>query len=405
MTQKECQVSVRKIAENIYSVGIVDWNARTFHGNTYNINRGTTYNSYLIVDEKITLIDTVLASFCGELLDNIKEIVDPSRVDYIITNHIENDHSGALPAMLKICPNAKVFGTARAKEGLELLYRIPIHFETVKTGDKLKIGKRELTFVEAPMIHWPDSMFTYSPQDQALFPNDAFGQHYATNKTFDDEVDECELWDEAEKYYANILWPLGAVIGKKIEEVVKMNIPIKIIAPSHGIVWRKNPMKIVQAYARWAKNPTKQKAVIFYETMWGSTEKMARRILDGITSQGVEAKLYDVTKADRAALTGDLLEAKAFVAGSSTHDNVMLPAIAGFLHFLNGLKPKNRIGAAFGSFGWGGGAVKNIEDSFKSAGVEVVLPAVQARYSPSADELAKCFELGKTIAEKVKGNN
>ena len=398
-------MSVRRIAENIYSVGVVDWNARTFHGNTYNINRGTTYNSYLIIDQKITLIDTVLSSFSGELLENIREIVDPSKIDYIITNHIENDHSGSLPEMLKVCPRAKVYGTVRSKEGLERLYHIPINFETVKTGDKLNIGKRTLEFIEAAMIHWPDSMFTYSREDQILFPNDAFGQHYATNKTFDDEVDECELWDEAEKYYANILWPLGLLIGKKIEEVIKMNIPIKIIAPSHGIVWRKNPMKIVEFYARLAKNSTKQKAVIFYETMWGATEKMARKILEGITSQGVEAKVYDITKADRAALTGDLLEAKAFIAGSSTHDNGMLPAIAGFMHFLNGLKPKNRIGAAFGSYGWGGGAVKNIEDAFKSAGIEVAVPSIQVRYSPTSDELAKCFELGKVVAEKVKGNN
>ncbi|MCX5781513.1 MAG: flavodoxin domain-containing protein [Elusimicrobia bacterium] len=391
-------MAVRKIAENIYAVGVVDWNVRAFHGNTYVTDRGTTYNAYLILDEKITLIDTVYGPFANELISNIKEIVDPSKIDYIIANHVETDHSGALPEVLKLCPRAKVYGTSKCKEGLEKYYQIPMDFQIVKTGDKLKIGKKTLTFVEAPMIHWPDSMFTYSIEDQILFPNDAFGHHLASNKTYTDEVDECALWDECSKYYANILWPLGTLIDKKINDVIKMNIPIKMIAPSHGLIWRQNPMQIVEKYLYWAKNSTTNKVIIFYETMWNSTEKMAKKILEGINSAGLEARLYDVTKVDRTTLINDLLEAKGFLAGSSTHDNEMLPSIAGFLYFLKGLKPKNRIAAAFGSFGWAGGATAKIENELKEAGVEIVLPSVQVRFAPTPEELQKCFEFGKAFA-------
>jgi len=394
-------MTVRKITENIYAVGVVDWNVRAFHGHTYVTDRGSTYNAYLIVDDKITLIDTVYGPFSKELLANIKEVIDPAKIDYIVANHVETDHSGALPEVLKASPKAKVYGTAKCKEGLEKYYQIPLNFQVVKTGDKLPLGKRTLSFIEAPMIHWPDSMFTYSIEDQILFPNDAFGQHYATNKTFTDEVDECSLWEEASKYYANILWPLGMMIEKKINEVKQMNIPIKVIAPSHGLIWRKEPMKIVEAYLRWAQNTTKKKVIVFYETMWRSTEKMALKILEGITSQGVEARLYDVTQVDRTTLIDDLLEAKGFVVGSSTHDNEMLPSIAGFLYFLKGLKPKNRIAAAFGSYGWGGGAVKNIEDELKSAGVELAVPSLQFKFTPTPEELKQCFELGKAFALKV----
>ncbi len=395
-------MTIRKIAENIYAVGVVDWNVRAFHGHTYVTNRGSTYNAYLIIDDKITLIDTVYGPFSGELTANIKEIIDPSKIDYIIANHVEADHSGALPAVLKTAPKAKIYGTAKCKDGLEKYYQIPLNFQVVKTGDKLSIGKRTLTFIEAPMIHWPDSMFTYSIEDQILFPNDAFGQHLASNKTYADEVDACALWEESSKYYANILWPLGTLISKKIEEIVAMGIPIKIIAPSHGLIWRKDPMKIVEKYAYWAQNKTINKVIIFYETMWGSTEKMAKKILEGITSAGVEARLYDVTQVDRTTLIDDLLEAKGFVIGSSTHDNEMLPSIAGFLYFLKGLKPKNRIGAAFGSYGWGGGAAKNIEEEMKSAGVELALPILQFKFAPAPEELNQCFEFGKTFASKIK---
>ena len=233
---------ILEILPDIYSVGVTDWNVRTFHGHTYTTKRGTSYNSYLIVDKKPALIDTVHAPFSGELIENIRKIMPLDKVAYVIANHVETDHSGAMPELMRLCPNAQVIGTAKCKEGLYKNYYCNWDFKDVKTGDSVSLGKRTLKFIEAPMIHWPDSMFTYCPEDALLMPNDAFGQHLASDKAFTDEVDPCALWDEAAKYYANILWPLGRIISKKITEVQSMNIPIKMIAPSHGLIWRKNPM-------------------------------------------------------------------------------------------------------------------------------------------------------------------
>ncbi|MGA2089966.1 MAG: flavodoxin domain-containing protein [Endomicrobiales bacterium] len=391
-----------KIAENIYWVGAVDWNMRTFHGNTYTTRRGTTYNAFLIMDEKITLVDTVHASFTQELIDNISSIIDPSKIDYIIANHVEPDHSGALPEILKRCPKAKVFGTAKCREGLSRYYYIDMDFQVVKSGDSLKLGKRTVQFLEAAMIHWPDSMFTYIVEDQLLMPNDAFGQHYATASRFDDEVSQPVLMEEASKYYANILWPFGAVIAAKMQEMQRRNMPVKMIAPSHGIIWRNDPMKIVNQYTAWVKDTMKNKVVIFYETMWGSTEKMARKMLEGVLSEGVETMLFDIAKVDRTDLVNEMLDAKGYLIGSSTHDNDMLPLMAGFLEFFKGLKPKKRSAAVFGSYGWGGGAIANIEKVLEAAGVKIELPSRGVVYAASTEELKACYDFGKAFAVKIK---
>ena len=390
-----------EIKKGIYWVGAIDWNVKNFHGHTYTTKRGTTYNAYLIVDEKITLIDTVYGPFAQELIERIREIVPPEKIDYIIANHVETDHSGALPELMKLCPKAKVFGTAKCKEGLYRHYYGNWDFQVVKTGDQLKLGKKTLTFVEAPMVHWPDSMFTYCPQEQLLMPNDAFGQHYASNERFADEVDQCVLWDEAAKYYANILWPLGSIILKKIEDVQKMAIAIDMIAPSHGLIWRKDPMQIVNAYVSWAKNETTKKIVVVYETMWGATEKLARKIAEGITEAGIDVKLFDISTSDRTEVVKEMLNAKGFLFGSSTHDNDMLPTIAGFLEFVKGLRPKNRIAAVFGSYGWAGGAIKNIENILKGSGVEIIQPAIGVQYMPDEKQLKDCFDFGKEFTKKV----
>ena len=390
-----------EIKKGIYWVGAVDWNIRSFHGHTYSTKRGTTYNAYLIVDEKIALVDTVYGPFANELIEKIKDIIPPEKIDYVIANHVETDHSGAMPAVMKLCPKAKVYGTQKCKEGLYRNYYENWDFQVVKTGDILKLGKRTLTFVEAPMIHWPDSMFTYCREEELLMPNDAFGQHIATSERFDDEIDQCALMDEAAKYYANILWPLGSLILRKIEDVQKMGVPIKMIAPSHGIIWRKDPMKIVNSYVTWAKNTTKPKVVIAYETMWNSTEKMARKALEGIADAGVEAKLFNVAESDRTEVMKEMLDAKGFLVGSSTHDNDMLPTMAGFLEFLKGLKPKNRVAAAFGSYGWSGGAVASMEKELKEAGIELA-PSISCKFVPDGDEVKKCYEFGKDFAAKVK---
>ena len=391
-----------KILPGIYSVGVVDWSVRNFHGHTYTTQRGSSYNAYLIIDEKVALIDTVSGPFAQELIDNIKEIISPEKIDYVIANHVESDHSGALPAVMPLCPKAKILGTAKCQEGLYKHYYKNWDFQTVKTNDQLKLGRRTLTFIEAPMIHWPDSMFTYCPQDELLLPNDAFGQHFATSERFDDQVDQCALMDEAEKYYANILWPLGAVILRKIQEIQKLNLPIKIIAPSHGVIWRKDPVRIIDAYISWAKGETKDKAVVVYETMWGATEKMARKIVDGLTSAGTEVKLYDAAQSDRTEVITQMLSARGFLFGSSTHDNDMLPNIAAFLEIVKGLKLKNRKIGFFGSYGWAGGAIKEMQEILKDNGVDQTTPQVSFKYVPDAVELAGCFEFGSKFAQSLK---
>ena len=390
-----------EIKKGIYWVGVVDWNVRTFHGHTYSTTRGTTYNAYLIVDEKITLIDTVYGPFANELIEKIRAIVPPEKIDYVIANHVETDHSGAMPALMKLCPKAKVFGTTKCKEGLYRHYYENWDFQIVKTGDRLSLGKRTLTFVEAPMIHWPDSMFTYCPEEKLLLPNDAFGQHYATSERFDDEVDQAELMDEAAKYYGNILWPLSSLILKKIEEVQKMGIPITMIAPSHGIIWRKDPVKIINAYLSWAKNEAKKKVVIIYESMWGATEKMARKMVEGISDSGVTVKLFDIASADKTEVVKEMLDAKGYLFGSSTHDNDMLPTMAGFLEFVKGLKPKMRIAGLFGSYGWAGGAVASMEKEIKESGIDIAMPQISFKYMPDENDLKKCYDYGKEFVLKL----
>ncbi|MFH1453520.1 MAG: flavodoxin domain-containing protein [Armatimonadota bacterium] len=395
-------MSAVKIAENVYWVGAVDWNIRNFHGHTYTTRRGTTYNSYLIMDEKITLIDGVHAGFKEKLIDSIRQVVDPSKIDYVVANHVEDDHSGALPHIMEHCPGAKIFCTAKCKEGLYKHYFKDWDFNIVKSADKLNLGKRNLTFIEAPMLHWPDSMFTYIAEDQILFPNDAFGQHYASSGRFDNEVDQGALMEEAVKYYANILWPFSGLVLRKIEEIKKLNIPIKMIAPSHGIIWRADPLKIINAYAGWAENNPRENIVVIYETMWGATKKMADKIVEGITAAGVSVKLYDINVSDRTEVIKDMLLSRGYIAGSSTHDNNMLPNLAGFLELVKGFKPKNRIGASFGSYGWAGGAVKQIEEFLKIAGIEIIQPSLGLQYVPDRNELEKCYEFGKNFAENVK---
>ena len=390
-----------KVLENVFWVGAVDWNVRNFHGFTYSTHRGTTYNAYLIVDEKTALIDSVYGPFASEMIERIKAVVDPSKINYIVANHVETDHSGAISEILKLAPKAKLLGTARCKEGLQKHYFGNWNFQVVKTGDEVKLGKRTLRFIEAPMLHWPDSMFTYVEKDALLLPNDAFGQHLATSKRFDDEVDEKMLMDEAAKYYANILWPFNQLILRKIDEIQKMGLKINMIAPSHGIVWRSKPGKIVEAYVRWSKGEAKRRILVVYDTMWNSTEKMAKAMIEGISSEGVETMLFRLPFSDRGDILKELLDAKGILIGSSTINNGVLPTVAPFLEELQGLRPKNKVAAAFGSYGWGGGAAKTIEEKLKNAGIEIVAPALTVKWVPDANEIQRCFEFGKEFAKKI----
>ncbi len=391
-----------KVLENIFWVGAVDWNARHFHGFTYSTHRGTTYNAYLIIDKKVALVDTVQHNFAEEMMERIREIIDPSKIDYVIANHVESDHSGSIAEVLKHATNATVVGTANCQKGLEKHYFGNWKFQTVKTGDTLNLGERTLSFLEAPMLHWPDSMFTYIEKDALLLPNDAFGQHLATSKRFADEVDQSILMWEAAKYYANILWPFSTLVTRKIEEVQKLGLKIDMIAPSHGIIWRKDPMKIVKAYLKWASGDAKKKVLIVYDTMWKSTEKMAKAMLEGISSEGVEVVLYRLPFSDEGDIIGELLETKGLLLGSATINTGILPTLAPFLREMEGLRPRNKLAAAFGSYGWGGGATATIEKSLKAAGMELAAPAITVKWVPDKDELQKCYEYGREFAKKIK---
>jgi len=389
-----------KLTENIHWVGVVDWNLRDFHG--YLTRRGTTYNAYLISDEKTALIDTVKHTFSSELLRNICEIVDPEKIDYIIVNHVEMDHSSSLPIITKYAKNATIIASQRGKDAIIEHYGADFNIQTVKTGDELKLGKRTLRFVEAPMLHWPDSMFTYVVEAKILMPNDAFGQHLATSERFDDEVDEHVLMEEAKTYYANILMPFAPLITRKIQEVVQMGIPIAMIAPSHGIIWRSNPSKIINAYLDWSAGKSENKVVIVYDTMWGSTDKMARAIAEGVASQAVDVKLLKLRAANRTEAMTEILDAKAVVVGSPTLNNGMFPTLGSFLTYATGLKPKGKLWSFFGSYGWGGGAVKGMTEMARKAGFEVHEPGIEVKYVPDQEDLKRCFEFGQQIAAKIK---
>ena len=389
------------LKEGISWVGVVDWNIRDFHG--YVTNRGSTYNAYLIQDEKTALIDTVKNAFADELIQKISELTSFDKIDYIIINHVEMDHSSSLPIIAKLATNAKIYASQRGKEALIDHYGPDFeHVETVKTGDELKLGKKTLRFIEAPMLHWPDSMFTYLVEDKILMPNDAFGQHLATSERFDDEVDQHVLMEEATMYYSNILMPLAPLITRKIQEVVAMKIPIDMIAPSHGIIWRKDPMKIVNAYLNWSAGTSKNKVVIVFDTMWHSTDKMARAIADGIASQGVDVKLLKLRSYAISEAMTEILDAKAVLVGSPTLNNLMFPTLSSFLTYAAGLKPKGKLWGFFGSYGWGGGAVRSMIKVAKEVGFEVLEPGLEIKYVPDSDDLKKCLEFGQQIAQKIK---
>ena len=389
------------LKEGVNWVGVVDWNMRDFHG--YITRRGSTYNAYLISDEKVALIDTVKSTFSNELIEHISELTSLEKIDYIIVNHVEMDHSSSLPIIAKLAKNAKIISSQRGKDALIKHYGADFNVvETVKTGDELKLGKRTLRFLEAPMLHWPDSMFTYIVEDKILMPNDAFGQHFASSERFDDEVDQNVLMEEAITYYANILMPFAPLITRKIQEVVQMGIPIDIIAPSHGIIWRKDPSKIINAYLNWSSGAAKQKAVVVFDTMWGSTDKMARAIAEGISSQGVDVKLLKLRATDNTDIVTEIVDAKAVIVGSPTLNNQMFPTLSSFLTYITGLKPKGKLWGFFGSYGWGGGAVRDMTEMAKKAGFEVLEPSVDVKYVPDKEDLKKCFDFGQKIAQKIK---
>jgi len=387
-----------EIKPGIYWVGGIDWDIRNFHG--YLTQRGTTYNAYLIMDKKITLIDTVKHYLFDEMLSRIKEIIDPSKIEYIISNHVEMDHSGSIQKLLEICPNAKIITSLRGEKGLRRHYKKDWDFHIVKSGDILNIGKRVLHFIHIPMVHWPDSMVTYSPADKLLFPNDAFGQHIATSERFDDEIDWGTLKEEAAKYYANIVMPYGVQVEKALEALSGLD--INMIAPSHGIIWRSHIPEIFREYSKWARYETEDKALIVYDSMWGSTEKIAYALREGIEEEDIHVTMRNLKTIHISDIITDVLSSKLILLGSPTLNNTMLPTMGAFLTYLKGLRPKNRIGFVFGSYGWGGQAVGEIEKIVKELSWDVPFESINLNYIPDDEELANVKRKGNELGKYLK---
>ena len=387
-----------EIKPDIYWVGGIDWDIRNFHG--YSTNRGTTYNSYLIIDKKITLVDTVKHYLFDEMLSRIKEIVDPKKIDYIVSNHVEMDHSGSLPKILEECPNATILTSTRGEKGLKRHYKKDWKLKVIKSGEKLNIGKRTLHFVEVPMVHWPDSMVTYIPSDKLLLPNDAFGQHIASSERFDDEIEWGILKEEAAKYYANIVMPYGSQVEKALEAL--SGLEIDMIGPSHGIIWRSLIPDILKEYKKWAGYETENKALIIFDSMWGSTEKIAYALRDGIEESEIPVTIRNLKNTHILDVITDVITTKLILIGSPTLNNSMLPSMGGFLTYLKGLRPKNRLGFVFGSYGWGGQAVSEIEKILKDLAWDIPFKSVNLNYIPDKKELIEVKKIGKKLGNYLK---
>jgi flavorubredoxin len=394
-------MDVIEIAKNIYNVGVNDWNIRDFHG--YSTNKGTSYNAFLIVDDKIALIDSVKKEFSDQLIANISQVVDPKTIDYMISNHTEMDHSGGLPRVMhRIGEDKPLYCSKMGVKNLARHFPQEWNYRAVGTGDELSLGKRTLTFLETRMVHWPDSMFTYLQEDKILFSSDGFGQHYAGNEMFDDQVGD-DIMLHAKKYYANILLLYSPLIKNLLQKVADLGLEIDMICPDHGIIWRKNPGKIIEAYAKWASQKTQQKAVVIYDTMWKSTETMAMAINAGISSEGVAVRPMHLRRVHRSEIMTDVLDARAVVVGSPTLNNQMFPTVSDILTYMKGLKPKNKIGAAFGSYGWSGESVKLINKELAEMEFDIIDPGLRIHYVPDNDGREACFEFGKKIGKAVKG--
>jgi flavorubredoxin len=392
------QLNKVEITPDIYWVGGIDWNLRNFHG--YLTQRGTTYNAYLIVDKKTVLVDTVKHYLFDEMLARIREIVDPSSIDYIISNHVEMDHSGSLPKLLKLAQNAQVITSTRGEKGLRRHFKKDWDFNVVQSGETLEIGRRTLRFVHTPMVHWPDSMVTYSEEDKLLLPNDAFGQHIASSERFDDEIGWTVLQEEAGKYYANIVLPYGDQVKKALDAVSDLD--IDMIAPSHGVIWRSFISNIIEEYTRWANHEALHKALVVYDSMWGSTEKMALMLEEGLRESGVHVTMRNLKTCHISDVMTDVLNAKLILIGSPTLNNGMMPSVGGFLTYLKGLHPRKRLGFVFGSYGWGGQGVGEIEKVLEVLGWDMPQESLNLQYIPDEKELKEVKQAGKALGMHLK---
>lgn len=385
-----------EIADGIYWVGALDWNAREFHG--FATLRGTSYNSYLILDERNVLIDSVKTPFLGEMMARIRSVIDPKEIDLIVSNHAEGDHASGLPLTQQIT-GAEILATKKGLEALRLNYG-EMRMREVADGEELSIGRRTLRFIETPMVHWPESMFTYAVEDQILFSMDAFGQHYCSSQRYDDQVDLGTLMEEAATYYANIVLPFGAQVKKAYAKVKEL--PIKLLATSHGLMWRTHIKDIVEAYVGWADHRTEERVLVIFDTMWGSTERMAEAITEGVRSQGVPVTLMRLTDTDRSMVMREVLRSRIVAVGSCTMNNGMFPTVADITTYMRGLRPKDRRAAVFGSYGWGGGASKAIRENLEAAGFELPFPDLDIRYAPMKEGVERCIAYGVELAKSIK---
>jgi flavorubredoxin len=389
-----------EIAKGIYSVGATDWNIRDFHG--YSTHNGTTYNAFLIVDEKVVLIDTVKKAFADQLLDNISKIIDPKKIDFLISNHTEMDHSGGLPRVMhRIGEEKIIYCSKMGEKNLSKHFPQKWNYRAVENGSTLSLGKRTLQFLETRMLHWPDSMFTYLVEDKILFSSDGFGQHYAGPEKFDDQIGDA-IMPHAKKYFANILLLYAAKTLNLVDTVKEMGLAFHMICPDHGIIWRKNPQKIIDAYVEWSEQKSAKKVLIVYDTMWHSTEKMAEKIAEGAAREGVEVRPMNLRHCHRSDVMTEAMDARAIVVGSPTLNNNLFPTVSDFLTYMKGLKPKNKIGAAFGSYGWSGEAAGMIRTELEGMKFEMIDPGLKIQYVPDPEGNDACIEFGRKIGKAVK---
>lgn len=392
-----------KINDRVTWVGKIDWELKKFHGNEYSVHKGSSYNAYLIRDEKTVLIDTVWQPYAKEFVSNLKKVIDLKEIDYIVANHAEIDHSGALPELMREIPDTPIYCSTNAIKSLRGHYHQDWNFVEVKTGDSLDIGQNKLMFIEARMLHWPDTMFTYMAGDNILFSNDAFGQHYASEYMYNDLVDQSELFAEAIKYYANILNPFSVLVKKKIDEVLAMNVPISMICPSHGIIWRQDPLQIVRQYEKWSQAYQEDQITIIYDTMWNGTRRMAEAIASGIKEVDgkTNLKLYNAAKTDKNDLLTEIFKSKAILVGSPTINRSFLSSLAALLDMAKGLAFKQKKAAAVGTYGWSGESVKLLTQQLEDAGFEIVLDGIRELWNPDDAALDRCREFGQQFVSHL----
>lgn len=393
----------KKITDKVTWVGKIDWELTEFHGHEYSTEKGSSYNSYLIRDKKTVLMDTVWKPFDNEFIENLKAEIDLKDIDYIVMNHNENDHSGSLPALMREIPDTPIYCTKKGEAILRGLYHQDWNYVNVKTGDTLDLGDSKLVFIEAPMLHWPDTMFTYMTGENILFSNDGFGQHYASERMYNDCVDQEELYNEAMKYYANILNLYSPMVTKKIDQILKMNVPVNMICPSHGVIWRDNPLQIVETYQKWAKAYQENQITIIYDTMWNSTRRMAECIGEGLRQADptLTVKIYNSAVDDKNDIMTEVFKSKAVLVGSPTINYGFLFSIGGILEMMRGLKFKNKAAAAFGSYGWSGDAVKLITEGLKNCGLNVVNDGLKLIWAPDEAAREQCRQFGRDFVAAI----